>query len=100
MKGEKHMAKKSIKARLTEDGERNELVFEFNPELRIDLNSDDQRQLRVIFYHVVNQLFEDEIEFEFTNDGATRVIYIEIADEYIKQLNEEIRKIRDSIPQL
>lgn len=65
----------------------------------IDLNSDDQSKLKDVFYKIIELCLEEDFEFNLEiADGYDKNLYIEISEEYIKQLNAEIVKIRERIP--
>ena len=65
----------------------------------IDLNSTDQTNLRNLFYKIINQVLIEDFEFLLEiEQNYKKNLYIEIATEYIKQLNVELDKIKDEIP--
>lgn len=65
----------------------------------IDLNSTDQTNLRNLFYKIINQVLIEDFEFLLEiEQNYKKNLYIEIATEYIKQLNVELGKIKDEIP--
>ena len=65
----------------------------------IDLNSKDQTNLRNLFYKIINQVLIEDFEFLLEiEQNYKKNLYIEIATEYIKQLNVELDKIKDEIP--
>lgn len=65
----------------------------------IDLNSTDQTNLRNLFYKIINQVLIEDFEFFLEiEQNYKKNLYIEIATEYIKQLNVELDKIKDEIP--
>lgn len=65
----------------------------------IDLNSTDQTNLRNLFYKIINQVLIEDFEFLLEIEkNYKKNLYIEIATEYIKQLNVELDKIKDEIP--
>ena len=68
---------------------------------RIDLTSEDQTCLRTIFYEIIKLCFEQKPVFKLVTkkdiyDG--KPLNVEIAEVYIKDLNNEIEKIYTSIP--
>lgn len=94
LKGVKYMDKKA--AILLEENGKDILKLELTgSEQRIDFNSSDQSELRNVFYAVISELLNNDFEFEFkTAEGYSKTLYIEVADEYVKQLNNEMRTIR------
>lgn len=68
---------------------------------KIDLNSDDQNQLRTFFTALIDNLFEQKIVIELRiNETYKNMMFIEIAQEYVKCLNEEIENIFNDLPVL
>lgn len=92
------MEKLEIEVHLINDGVNDELVFQLNPSLKIDLNSEDQSQLRNVFYEIIKLLFSSDVEFVFKDVNSGKPLYIEISQQYIKHLNEEVTKIRENLP--
>lgn len=67
-----------------------------NGSVEIDFNNNEQNYLREVFYSIIENVFEEDFEFEYrTGDNYEKKLYIEIAQEYIKQLNSEIRSIKE-----
>lgn len=87
---------------LKEENKKDVLEFKINPNLtvQIDLNSKDQTYLRELFYHIISQSFIEEFEFSLSVEpNYKKNLYIEISQEYITQLNLELRKIIQDIPE-
>lgn len=87
---------------LKEENGEDVLEFNINSDLtkQIDLNNKDQTGLRELFYDVINQAFEEEFQFILNvNPNYKKTLYIEISEEYIKQLNSELKKIIQDIPE-
>lgn len=86
---------------LKEENKRDILIFNINSNLtkKIDLNDKNQTYLRELFYDIINQAFEEDFEFVLEVDSEYKKnLYIEISEEYIKQLNSELKKIIQDIP--
>lgn len=67
-----------------------------NESVEIDFNNNDQNYLREVFYSIIENVLEEDFEFEYrTADNYEKKLYIEIAQEYIKQLNSEMRSIKE-----
>ena len=67
-----------------------------NGPVEIDFNNNEQNYLRKVFYSIIENVLEEDFEFEYgTADDYEKKLYIEIAQEYIKQLNSEIRSIKE-----
>ncbi len=72
-----------------------------NKEYIINLNSEDQTQLRTFFTAIIENLFEHKINIELKiNEAYKNMMFIEIAQEYVKCLNEEIENIFNDLPEL
>ena len=67
-----------------------------NESVEIDFNNNEQNYLREVFYSIIENVLEEDFEFEYrTADNYEKKLYIEIAQEYIKQLNSEMRSIKE-----
>lgn len=76
------------------------IFFVDNDELKIDLNSSEQSALRDLFYKIINKLFEHKVNFNLEiHDGYSEMLYIDIAKDYIKKLNDEIDKVYNNMPE-
>lgn len=68
----------------------------------ININSEDQNGLRSLFYSIISEAMEEEFSYSLNvQEGYEKQLYIEIATEYLNQLNtelNEIRKIADDDP--
>lgn len=95
------MEKKQFDVLIEERSGKDSLVFTIESKVFIiDLNSEDQSKLRTLFYEIVKITFSYNPEFIVRYDTMkyTKPLYIEIAQEYIKQLNLEIQKIIEMQP--
>lgn len=81
--------------------EKNYLAFNIDgKQLNIDLNSEEQSNLRNLFYEIIKKLFTEKVEFELqVQEDYKEVLYIDIAKDYIKKLNDEIEKVYNNIPE-
>lgn len=74
--------------------------LEFNiPEhtLSIDLNSEEQDSLRVLFNRILNIVVNKNIILELViNEDYNNILFKEIANEYIDSLNTELGLIREN----
>lgn len=79
----------------------NYLVFNIDEnEFMINLNSSDQSNLKDLFYKIINKLFIEKVEFKLEQeDGYNEVLYIDIAKDYIKKLNDEIENVYNNMPE-
>ena len=90
-------------AKLFEQNEISYLEFRIDEETKctINLNSEDQTQLREMFYKIIEKCFSEEFEFRLVvEENYSKDLYKEISEEYIKQLNKEIVKVKESIPEI
>lgn len=72
-----------------------------NKEYVINLNSEDQTQLRTFFTAIIEDLFNHKIVVELKiNEAYKNMMFIEVAQEYVKCLNEEIENIFNDLPVL
>lgn len=66
----------------------------------INLNEKDQSSLRELFYLIIKQILKEDFEFVLQVDESyKKSLYKEIAAEYIKQLNIELKQIKSSVPE-
>ena len=89
------------KVELRKVEEKNYLVFNIDAEeLNIDLNSSSQSNLRDLFYKIINKLFVEKIVFTLEKqEGYSESLYIDIAEDYIKKLNNEIENVYNNMPE-
>lgn len=89
------------KVELRKVEEINYLVFNIDAEeLNIDLNSSSQSNLRDLFYKIINKLFVEKIVFILEKqEGYSESLYIDIAEDYIKKLNNEIENVYNNMPE-
>jgi hypothetical protein len=95
------MEKKEYNVVLEEREGQNVLVFSFNSQEHIiNLNSENQSDLRLVFYEIIKLTFIEIPEFKIIYDPASynKQLFIEISTEYVQQLNAEILKIIEQKP--
>lgn len=82
-------------------GENNYLSFNIDgKQLNIDLNSDEQSNLRNLFYEIIKKLFTEKVEFVLqVQEDYKENLYVDIAEDYIEKLNDEIEKVYNNIPE-
>jgi len=103
MKEEKPMETKTYNVILEEKDSKSILSFKIDSkDLHIDLNSEDQTSLRILFYEIIKLTFSEIPVFSLLYDSKsfTKQLFIDIASEYIKQLNNEIAKIIEQKPKI
>ena len=89
------------KALLTEEKGKDVLQLNLvNGTVNIDFNSTDQTSLRNVFYAIINNILQEDFEFELDiSEGYKKQLYIDIAQEYLKQLNTELKSIKEQAKQ-
>lgn len=90
----------NIKVTLLEKDGEDVLSFLFDEEEGIiELNSDSfQEQMKKVFSNLLKLTLENDVLLDFVVcEGYTRGLYKEVCEEYIKDLQEELDKIKDKI---
>jgi len=89
------------KVELKKIEDKNYLVFNIDDEeLNIDLNSNSQSNLRELFFKIIKKLFVDKVVFKLEiQEGYNESLYIDIAEDYIKKLNNEIENVYNNMPE-
>lgn len=89
------------KVELKKIEDKNYLVFNIDDEeLNIDLNSNSQSNLRDLFFKIIKKLFVDKVVFKLEiQEGYNESLYIDIAEDYIKKLNNEIENVYNNMPE-
>lgn len=86
---------------LTEKEGKDILHFEEFDGMNIELNETDQTNLRKLFYKIIESAMKEDFEFKLEYaENYNKVLYINVATEYIDQLNKELKKIMDDKPNL
>ncbi len=94
------MEKKIYKVKLIKD-ENDYLEFNIdNFNYRINLNSEEQNSLRKLFYQIIELTFKEEPEFILSEESKNyeNKLFLEISEEYLKDLNNEIKSIIQNKP--
>lgn len=95
MKGEGYMDK-NIKVELLEENSIDYLRIYFGDEEfeDINLNSNDQSGLRSIYKKLIKLTLENNLTLELEyQEGYSKVLFKEIASEFLSDLNKELSKI-------
>lgn len=99
MKGEGFMDK-VLEVLLLEEGYVDCLRIYFGDEEfdDINLNSNDQSGLRIIYKKLIKLSLENKVSLNLKyQEGYNKNLFKEIADEFIRDLNTELKKISDDI---
>lgn len=76
------------------------LLFQLSDcDMIIDLNNEEQSDLRKLFYKIAEKLTVGLIQFSLEIDADyNKVLFKEIAEDYILKLNEEINNVFINMP--
>lgn len=66
-------------------------------DIEIDLNSENQTELRKLFYKIIEKLHSGLIVLDLKYDNYEVELFKDISKEFIKQLNNEIQAIYNNI---
>ena len=101
MKGKQYMKQERINVLLKNVGDQDLLVFEISSEdkskdLSINLNSDScQSEIRKVFSCLLKKMIDSEIQLDLQIDlQYSKGLYKEVCEEYIKDLNREIKQVQ------
>lgn len=94
MEGEEYMQK--ITVNLQEIDGQDVMIFDVTPPLTVNFsNENSQTDLKNIFSSLLNLLIGDDLEVDLkVQDGYSRSLFIEVAQEYIRELNKELNQTR------
>lgn len=84
----------------SEDADTDALIFKIDGnQLMVNLNSPDcQSAFKNIFAELLRKLVKDDIVLELNIDeGFNRMLYKEVYEEYIKDLNRELNECKDDL---
>lgn len=92
-----------IKVKLRENSGKDVMVFEF-PDEKINVNLNEtsgQKDFKTVFEKLLKILNDIDVELELSiDDQYKKVLYKEVCNEYILELNKEIKQIREEIEKL
>ncbi len=99
------MSQEIIKVVLSQQGESDVLTFDIKEnekaqEYFVDLgdSANSQTQLKRIFSRLLTILIEKDIALKLqVEKGFTRALQREVSNEYIQELNEELKKVKELI---
>lgn len=94
------MNQKIIEVLLTGNNEEDFLVFKVNDKnMTVNLNSPTcQGELKNLFSNLLGLLIKDDIELVLAiDDDYSRQMYIEVCEEYIKDLNRELNECKSEL---
>lgn len=86
---------KEIDVMIDEIDDKAFMVFNFEEPIKIDLTSDDQENIKMMFYNILREFINDqEIIFKFNKEKED--LYSEVAEKYIKHLNTELKSLKEN----
>ena len=74
------------------------LRFVLDEDYDINLNSDDQTQIKKLFYKLISIAMNEDVNFLLNSDNHEKDIFYDIAVDYLKKLQSELGDIRTQIP--
>ena len=96
------MENKIIEVKLIKNEDEYLLHFKLDNEYDLDFASENQDDLKNLFYELVSYLDKYKIHFHFDydHDGISESNYIvELSTEYLNQLEKEIEGIQSNMPE-
>lgn len=86
--------------KLIKIGDNDILKFDIEGEtFDMNLNSEKQDEIIKLFYKVIELSFSDEISFKLDCSEHETDLFKDIAEDYISKLENEIKIIKQSIPE-
>lgn len=82
-----------------ERNENIELVFDFKNKLILNLSSDETKDTQKFFLQLLNEIVKLNDTISFTLDDEKEDLFHDVADKYLKNLENEIKKVVSEIPQ-
>jgi hypothetical protein len=104
-KGKIFMSQEIVKVVLSQQGESDVLTFDIKENEKVqdyfvDLSdsANSQTQLKRIFARLLTLLIEKDIVLKLeVENGFTRTLQREVSREYIQELNDELKKVKELI---
>lgn len=94
MKGAMHMESNSKIINLKKDGDESYLVFQDNPDIKLNLKGTVESDIETFFRLIISMLVkEQEFQLVLESDGESSGLVEEVAEKYIERLNIEISNI-------
>ena len=98
------MNPEKFRVELTVAGETDVLIFHFDSDAKpegipVNLNSSESQQdLKIVFTELLVMLQTKDIELELEiSNGYSKGLYKDVCSEYIKDLNTELKQVRQRI---
>ncbi len=92
---------KIVNVRLEKREKNDYMIFEFEEEIVVSLNEESgQSELKTLFSVLLTELMQKTVKLEYIENNDYKVgLYIDVCQEYIKDLNREISNVRKNIPE-
>lgn len=92
---------KIIKVHLEKKETQDYMIFEFEENIDVCLNQESgQNEMKAVFSLLLTELIQNPIELEYVENKDYKVgLYIDVCQQYIKDLNKEISKVLKKIPE-
>ena len=85
---------KEINVILKKNVENDELEFQFKDKIIISLTDTDNNKLKEVFERILEELTKEKFLFKLEIESGYDVgLYKDVAEEYIKSLNQEIEEL-------
>lgn len=77
------------------------MIFKFEEEIVICLNEESgQSEFKTLFSVLLTELIKNPFKLEYIENKEYKVgLYIDVCQEYVKDLNREISNVRKNIPE-
>lgn len=86
---------KEIEVIINEVDDKAYMVFNFEEPIKIELTSDDQENIKLMFYNILSEFVNNqEIIFKFNKERED--LYSEVVEKYIKHLNAELKSLKEN----
>lgn len=83
-----------IRVILKKNRENDELEFQFKDKIVISLTDTDNTKLKEVFERILEELTKEKFVFKLEIESGYDVgLYKDVAEEYIKSLNQEIEEL-------
>ncbi|MBU3135807.1 hypothetical protein KPL39_05965 [Clostridium gasigenes] len=91
---------KIINVKLDKRDKKDYMIFEFEEEIIVCLNEESgQSELKSVFSVLLTELIKNPVELEYIENKEYKVgLYIDVCKEYIIDLNREILRVRNNMP--
>ena len=86
------------KVELLKVNNRDVLRFCLKNNYDIDLNSEEQKEIKNLFYELISISFKNEISFKLDSSNHEHDLFYDISVDYLKKLEEDLKTIKTQIP--